>query len=415
MFWSALSHFCSHRRIRGAPVCLPPIELQLSPLSNKLCNGAPQRRSTSVDPRGTLLRRRASCLELVNINERCIQHFFIKKKQTNTKKNEWLQREQSLEAVNSSKCQQRVCAWACVYIGADEWMFWELGSARSLHPGDSDALDTTRLSDQNTPSLQHKVRKELFSALPLSPVTSSYLRSLSARMSGAHLQRRTWQDQNRLGTASAKWVLWRWQTNQWICSFLPGCGYLPPIPFCLPLCWLSPWVVTEQQNQPIAGWIFTSPMYHLRKSSSRCRIIWWSHSNYRLLKGAFCSRQQLFFGFQTRLACRAEARAGVIAAGVWSAALGGGESWQVPEDKHKSVIIASHEKKGGARQWELSRQNEPLSGSQTCPPVPWYAGKHAQAKTKRNWRTKKFIEIFKKHPILYGGQRMGVQTCHHVA
>lgn len=83
-----------------------------------------------------------------------------------------------------------------------------------------------------------------------------------------------------------------------------------------------------------------------------------------------------------------EAATSAVAAGVWSAALGGGESWQVPEDKHKSVIIAGREKKGAARQWELSRQNEPLLGSPTGPAVLLYAGKHARRKTKRN-RSKK--------------------------
>lgn len=39
-------------------------------------------------------------------------------------------------------------------------------------------------------------------------------------------------------------------------------------------------------------------------------------------------------------AWQGEAGTSGVAAGVWSAALGGGMSWQVPEDKHKSVIIA---------------------------------------------------------------------------
>lgn len=53
----------------------------------------------------------------------------------------------------------------------------------------------------------------------------------------------------------------------------------------------------------------------------------------------------LFSGFQIRLVWQEEAGTSIVAA-----ALGGGESWQVPEDEHKSVIIAGHEGKGTFRQ-----------------------------------------------------------------
>lgn len=108
-------------------------------------------------------------------------------------------------------CQKFGSVRVCGYISVDEWMFWqwvrELHSARGSHPWDCDVFDTMRHSDQNTPPLQHKVRKELFLCLLLS-VTSNHP-CPSSRMSGLICRirhDRTEQDQPGLCKMSPLYV-----------------------------------------------------------------------------------------------------------------------------------------------------------------------------------------------------------------